>query len=315
MVTSSRIPGVLVAVLFVVVVVVLALSSATHVPDASSGATTSPTAPANPRPSGEYGPPLPVDASANPSLEAIPTHTGFKLPPSDFPPIPPAAAELGPQAVLQANTLYAHQPPTLSGCPLPATTQGEEEWHDAVRHQWDCVHVAWAPLFAAQGWSTSKPTVHFYPGAGSESPCGYFEAPAFYCSVDGGTVYFGSEHLKMATSWELSVNEMVNHEYSHHIQLVSGISGAWGEAAPESGLLRSELQAICWSAMMTFHNQSVDFDHEDWESWNQRLQTMRESDAHGTREVLVEWGTRGLYAGTVGDCNTWTTPELAVALG
>lgn len=313
MTTTSRARAVLMGVVFVVVVVALAFSSATPGRDSAPEAT-APSASPSPRPTGEYGPRRPADATANPSLEAIPTHGEFALPPSDFPPIPPAAAETGPQGVLQANALYPIAPPTLAGCPLPVTTQGEDEWQEAVRRQWDCVHVSWAPLFAAQGWSTAKPAVHFYAGAGADSDCGYFEAPAFYCGHGGGSVHFGGEHLQMATSWDLSVNEMVNHEYSHHIQLVAGISDAWGEAAPDSGVQRSELQAVCWSAMMTFANQSVEFDLADYESWNNRLQTMRESDAHGTREALVEWGSRGLYAESIGDCNTWTSPELALEL-
>ncbi|NHB84078.1 hypothetical protein G7085_03905 [Tessaracoccus sp. HDW20] len=39
-------------------------------------------------------------------------------------------------------------------------------------------------------------------------------------------MYFGQEHMEMAASWDLSVNEMVNHEYGHHLQKLAGITEA-----------------------------------------------------------------------------------------
>ena len=154
----------------------------------------------------------------------------------------------------------------------------------------------------------------FYPGRGSKSECGYLEAPAFYCAAGAGTVYFGGEHLVMAKGWDLSVNEMVNHEYGHHLQSLAGITAVKiGLRASDQIERRSELQATCWSAMFTYHNRTFDFGPSDLESWKERLEMMLEDGVHGNRESLRYWGMRGLYAQTMGDCNTWVAPEGEVA--
>lgn len=308
----SRTGVVVLAVAIVIAGAVIALSIARSGGDEAApfvAATPTPTPSPSPGKPGEYGPNQPPGSAANPSLEAIPTVPEFTLPPQDFAPIPPPDPADAKTAVLQANPLYDIPAPTLEGCPEPSTPQGEQEWRDIVRLQWRCVHESWVPVFERQDWPTEMPEVFFFPGAGSKSDCGYYEAPAFYCGLDGGSVFFGGEHLQMATQWDLSVNEMVNHEYGHHVQLLAGISDAWaGGDVSDVDVRRSELQAVCWSAMMTVRNTAVGFDLADYESWSQRLQTMRESHAHGNRAALVEWGTRGLYAETVGDCNTWTSP-------
>ncbi len=231
---------------------------------------------------------------------------------STLEPLPPANGSL--DAALQSNPLYALPAPTLRGCPAQTTLHDQKQWRKVVRQQWKCVHEAWVPIYEEMGWSTKMPEVMFYPGVGSKSDCGYFEAPAFYCAAKGGSVFFGGQHLEMAQQWNLSVNEMVNHEYSHHIQALAGISQAWSREknADDSLIRRSELQAVCWSGMMTVRNDAVKFGPDDAESWGKRLRTMRESEQHGTRASLVDWGTRGLRAQTIGDCNTWTVDEQRV---
>ncbi len=259
-------------------------------------------------------PPSPAptpSTSASASTEPPATQGPSGLPSSTFRPLPTPDGSLPP--ALQASPLYALPAPQLHGCPAPARPSSEQQWRDAVRAQWRCVHEAWTPVYEQLGVSTEPPPVYFYPGKGSKSDCGYFEAPAFYCAARGGSVYFGGEHLAIARDWDLAINEMVNHEYSHHVQSVTGISGAWGELGHKPSLVRrSELQAVCWSAMMTALNDAVDFDAAAYASWDRRLETMRESEEHGRRASLTAWGRRGLHARTIGDCNTWTADEQSV---
>ncbi len=261
--------------------------------------------------------PSPTSPSPTPSLAPSPTSTpsvtvsadpggrSWTLPERAWEPLPAADPE-SPLYALQATPLDDLPPVTLTGCPEPGRTGSQDEWKEAVRGQWSCVHAAWMPVFEQLGWSVVEPEVQFYPGAGSKSECGYLSAPAFYCSSGDGTVYFGQEHFEMAATWDLSVNEMVNHEYGHHIQKLAGITAAKLAMPPRNELeRRSELQATCWSAMMTYHNRSFGFNADDLASWNERLDTMLIDSVHGTRESLTYWGTRGLYAATVADCNTW----------
>lgn len=207
---------------------------------------------------------------------------------------------------LQTADVYGQNPVTLLDCPEPATVQTESDYRSTVRAQWSCVHAAWVPVFEAMGWSTVEPAVEFYPGKGSKSECGYLEAPAFYCSAGDGTAYFGGDHFVMAQKWDLSVNEMVNHEYGHHIQSLAGLTSAKQQVVGTDDVeRRSELQATCWSAMMTYHNRTFEFGQQDYDSWQARLDTMLVDGVHGSRESLRYWGTRGLYAETLNDCNTW----------
>lgn len=309
----SRFGVMLLAVAIVVAGAVVAISIATSNSTAGPKPVATPSPTFTPRPRTDvHGPERPASAEPNKSMEQIPRPEPGVLPEAQWEPIPDATAQDPLGLALQANPLYGVAAPDIAGCPEPAVPRSDQEWRDAVREQWRCLHESWVPILEANGWSTAMPEVFFYPGRGSKSDCGYFEAPAFYCGANEGSVYFGGDHLRMAQGWDLSVNEMVNHEYGHHLQRVSGITDAWRTdqtLSKDSSVRRSELQAVCWSAMMTYRNTAVGFDAGDYESWGNRLETMEESRTHGTREALVRWGTRGLYAETLGDCNTWTSPE------
>jgi len=274
--------------------------------------TVSPTPRPSPRP-----PALRPTPTATPTpvvtVSAEPGGRAWSLPAASWEPLPAPdpTSELYP---LQTTALDDLPAVTLAGCPEPSVVTTEDDCKAAVRAQWSCVHRAWVPVYRQLGWSTVEPEVMFYPGTGSKSECGYLSAPAFYCSSGYGTVYFGREHMEMAASWDLSVNEMVNHEYGHHLQKLAGITDA-KLALPAGNELerRSELQATCWSAMMTYHNRSFGFGAADLDSWRGRLQTMLIDNVHGNRESLTTWGMRGLYAATVGQCNTWVAPAEDVA--
>ncbi|GAA4904682.1 neutral zinc metallopeptidase [Tessaracoccus lubricantis] len=214
----------------------------------------------------------------------------------------------------QVTPLDALPPVTLERCAQPQTVDSVTAWESAVRDQWYCVHRSWAPILQRLGWPTAAPRVHFFSGEGDDSECGYLEAPAFYCSAGGGSVHFGARHFDMARTWDLSINEMVNHEYGHHLQSLAGITRAkTAMADAPSTERRAELQATCWSAAMTRHNEAIGFGQEQYDSWVARLETMRADGVHGSRESLLYWGTRGLYAATMNDCNTWAVAEGEVA--
>ncbi|HRA04571.1 MAG TPA: hypothetical protein PK963_04230 [Arachnia sp.] len=256
-------------------------------------------------PAVEAGPGGPQAPLAGPGEWSLPELDWAALPSPD-----PAS----PWAAAQRTPLDEVPSVTLRGCPPPATTLTEEAWRGAVTAQWDCVHAAWEPVLRGLGWPTTRPAVEFFTGEGSGSGCGYLEAPAFYCSADDGVVHFGEGHLRMAESWDLAVNEMVNHEYGHHLQHLAGITDVKLSLPPDGELeRRSELQAICWSAMMTAHNDAVTLNEVTYSSWVGRLDTMLVDGVHGSRESIQHWGLRGLYAATAGDCNAWVAPPEAVA--
>ena len=266
-----------------------------------------------PTPSGTVEPASPTPGVITTIVSPAPGGRSWSLPAATWDPLPPAdpASPLYP---MQVTALDALPPVAPTGCPEPSIVTTTKEWKLAVRAQWSCVHRAWRPIYEQLGWSSVEPEVMFYPGTGSKSDCGYLSAPAFYCSSGTGTVFFGQEHMDMATTWDLAVNEMVNHEYAHHVQKLAGITEA-KLALPSSNEVerRSELQATCLSAMMTIHNRSFGFNADDFDSWRGRLDTMLIDTVHGNRASLIYWGTRGLYASTVGDCNTWVALAEDVA--
>lgn len=282
-------------------------------PSAEATSLASPSASGDRTPSATTSP-LPPMTTAPPPVTVAPEPGGrpWVLPDRQWAPIPAPdpASKLYP---MQVSMLDELPPVPLTGCPEPRAVTDEEDWKAAVRGQWSCLHRAWVPVFEQLGWSVVEPEVRFYPGVGSNSDCGYLSAPAFYCSYGSGAVYFGAEHFTMASDWDLSVNEMVNHEYGHHLQKLAGITSAKLSLPPSNELeRRAELQSTCWSAMFTYHNRSFGFDATHFESWTTRLDTMLVDDVHGSRESLTYWGTRGLYAETVGDCNTWRAPAEQV---
>lgn len=274
-------------------------------------------------------------ASATPTSERPePTPDPALTSPSELPSSPPGSGPAGPWQLpervwdvlptpatlddlwttLQAVELLDELPPVLVDCPPVQTVSTEVEYRELVRQQWHCVHAAWTPVLERKRWSTVEPSIHFFTGTGSESDCGYLEAPAFYCSADSGKVYFGDGHMEMAMDWDLSLNEMVNHEYAHHVQSLAGITTAKLQLTQTDEIeRRAELQATCWSATMTRNSETVGFDQDHWDSWQQRLETMTIDGIHGSRESILYWGTRGLYAETLGDCNTWSVDDEAVS--
>lgn len=266
----------------------------------------------SPRQAAEPAPPPSATPSASPSVSPAPGPDEWRLPERTWAPLPPADPA-SPLYGAQSTALDALSPVALEGCPTPTALVGEEQWRLAVAEQWRCVHASWAPVFAQLGWPADEPALEFFAGEGTDSDCGYLEAPAFYCASGSGHVYFGDGHYAMATAWVLSVNEMVNHEYGHHLQHLSGVTAAKLQS-PHSAELerRAELQATCWAATMTMHNTALAFDDAALASWMARLDTMLVDGVHGSRESIRYWGTRGLYAETLGDCNTWVVAADAV---
>lgn len=251
-------------------------------------------------------PPASPDQPPAPSPRPEPGPTTWQLPDQEWAPVPPLSTSDEIWAQLQAIQLLDEAPALLSGCPAPQTVDTEAEYRELVLQQWRCIHASWVPMFKRLGFSTVEPRVMFFTGEGSASDCGYLEAPAFYCSAELGSVYFGSGHQEMAMDWDLSINEMVNHEYGHHLQNVAGITEAKLQLEQTDEIeRRAELQATCWSAAMTYNNEDVGFGEDDWYGWQNRLETMTLDNVHGSRGSILHWGTRGLYAKTFQDCNTW----------
>lgn len=253
-------------------------------------------------------------AQTDPSPSPEPGPGAWELPPRYWEPLTMPETATPDWYPLGGNTINDAPAVVLDDCPAPATVASLAEYQRLVTQQWDCLHAAFVPMFEAMGASTVRPALVFYTGIGSRSECGWIEAPAFYCSAGEGTGYFGTEHFEMTKTWDLAINEMVNHEYGHHVQKTVGITAAKLRVANgEDVERRAELQAICWSGMLTIHSENVRFSQPEFEGWIARVDAMVSSDVHGTRQSLEYWGMRGLWAEGFGDCNTWVADDELVA--
>lgn len=258
--------------------------------------------------------PVPVQRVSDDAIIASPAAGAWQLPPNPWGSLPSADPLPSQLAELASNPINDVRVVSLgSDCPGPEAPREYGRYQELVTQQWECLQNAFHPVLASAGASTDEAAVEFFSGTGADSECGRIEAPAFYCSAGDGTVYFGTEHFRMAQEWDLSINEMVNHEYGHHLQHVFGITAGKAAAEGEDLDRRMELQAICWSAGLTYQNRAVGFDATDYQGWQERLDAMVASDIHGARGSLEEWGMRGLWASNLGDCNTWAAPADRVS--
>ena len=252
--------------------------------------------------------------SSAPVTPAEPAPGNWQLPDRQWEPYPTPSVMEPPLAALAGNVFYRFPVAELEGCPAPAVASDALAWREAVTAHWSCLHAAFVPVFEQMHARTAPAEVHFFEGAGADSPCGWIEAPAFYCSAGDGSVHFGSEHLRMALEWDLAVTEMVGHEYGHHIQNVTGMTEAKLQLVDSADAeRRAELQAICWAGTLAIHITSVRFGEEEFRGWEDRVAAMVTSEVHGSRESLDYWGMRGLWADSFGDCNTWLAPSERVS--
>lgn len=176
-----------------------------------------------------------------------------------------------------------------------------------------CVQDAWRPVLAELGLFSTEIPHFFYDGASATSPCGTTEAPAFYCSANGGSIYFG-EGLLSGTSWDpIWAKNLVSHEYGHHVQNSSGFFEAMEILPPGNETLRRlEIQATCFAIATMRGDDSIEVDGEFYNTLEPHLRSILDDGQHGSQESLVYWGLRGFHGSTLGECNTWVVGSEGV---
>lgn len=262
----------------------------------------------------EQRPEEPVaEPSATASRSAEPEPEGWQLPERTWPAIPPANSSDPHWRVLQTSELYSARFPAHTGCPPPAYADDYSEMEAYLTQQMACIQNAWREVQGQLGYRAADIPVHFFRGAGVSSACGYVEAPAFYCSADGGAIYFGQGTLDWATFQPFGMKDMATHEFGHHLQAQAGFFEASYYLGDSNDLIRrSELQATCFGHGMIGRDDSFVMDDAHYEELRLKHQQALEDDTHGSNEANDFWGFRGLYATSVSQCNTWTSPSSDV---
>lgn len=267
-------------------------------------------------------PPVTLSPPEEPETPLMPPDTdpddeswppGWVLPERTWPEIPPATSSDPNWMVVQTSPLYATSFPEHTGCPAPAYAYTHAEMEGYITQQMACIQQAWKDVQRELGFSTQDIPVHFYQGSGINSACGYVEAPAFYCSADGGAIYFGQGTLDWGSFQIFGMKDMAAHEYGHHLQAQAGFFEAMYYLGDDDEIVRrSELQATCFGQGMIGRDDSFVMDEEYYFQLTLKHQQVVEDGTHGSNASNDFWGFRGLYATSLSECNTWTSPSSDV---
>ncbi|MGV9746459.1 KPN_02809 family neutral zinc metallopeptidase [Rhodococcus zopfii] len=188
-----------------------------------------------------------------------------------------------------------------------------------------------------------RPEVQLFSGSvGTGCGNATSEVGPFYCPADQ-TAYFDTSFFQElvtrfgSSGGPLAQEYVVAHEFGHHLQTQLGdIGRAQADPrGPESGAVRTELQADCYAGVWAYHADKMvdpdtgqpflvpltDNDVRDALSaasavGDDRIQAAAtgrvnpEAWTHGSSEQRQKWFLAGYRSGEVGACDTYSAPNL-----
>jgi uncharacterized protein len=198
--------------------------------------------------------------------------------------------------------------------------------------------TAWGEIFAQAGRTYERPKLVLFSGA-VESACGLAEAAVgpFYCPADHKVYidlsFYHDLQARFGAPGDFAQAYVVAHEVGHHVQTLLGISERnmaarqrASEAEANTLSVRQELQADCFAGIWA-HNadrsrallEAGDIEEglnaasaigDDRLQKQSRGYVAPESFTHGSSAQRVRWFKRGLEAGSLTECDTFSTREL-----
>jgi hypothetical protein len=219
----------------------------------------------------------------------------------------PSAIE---ERLLVRNPIY---PLKLRGrCPGASATSDEAAYRRQVSALLECLAAAYKPLVEEAGFDF-RPVKHTHFNASVETPCGRTEDEfAFYCESNS-TIYFSRQVFESADQARLATADTVIHEYAHHVQSMVEIFAHSESLSPRAVTVRrEELQAFCWTYYAFTAIDGFDPDPDDRVMFSRIFANTDDPDGHGSVAAQQYWGPRGLAAGSLGACNTWSVPAETV---
>jgi hypothetical protein len=191
----------------------------------------------------------------------------------------------------------------------------------------------WRQIFTERGTSYAPPVLVLFTDA-TQSACGLGQAAMgpFYCPADRKVYldlsFFRDLEQRFGAPGDFAQAYVIAHEVGHHVQTLLGVSQRMASmrartSAAEANALsvRQELQADCYAGVWGHYAARRDLlDPGDAEEGlraaaaigDDRLQRQSqgrmvpESFTHGTSEQRVRWLRRGLTAGRLDACDTFT---------
>lgn len=298
--------GIVAIILVVVPTLLVAVGMSTREP---APAVTS-TAP-EPQPDPTPSQPQPDPTTPEPEPEPPPSPepeppSGFQLPPRDFGELPPPHSTDPAWVTVQQSDFYAAAFPVSQGCPEPAYVEDMATLEAWTTAQLACLQTAWDPVLTSLGYPNHDIPHHYYRGSEVTSPCGTSVAPAFYCSANGGAIYFGEDLLLGTAHDPIWGKDLVAHEYGHHLQSLSGFFDVYHQLPGGNEVQRRiEVQATCYAMGMLRRDTSHVLTQESFDRLEPHLRSFLDDGIHGSPDTLAYWGMRGFYAEATADCNTW----------
>jgi len=236
--------------------------------------------------------------------------------------------------------------PLLDQKPAPASQTGQTELSEADRQAGAFVSVTladteevWSAVLPDQaGLRYAPPVLVLYSGV-TGSPCGTASGATgpFYCPQDRkvylDTAFFATMARDLGAGGDFAAAYVVAHEVAHHVQNELGIlaqanarRAQVSEAESNAISVRIELQADClagvWAAHADARFGSIEPGDVD-EAVNAAARIgddtlaraagrvpMPDSFSHGTSAQRARWLQRGMQAGRIDDCDTFSARKL-----
>jgi uncharacterized protein len=214
-------------------------------------------------------------------------------------------------------------------CALPPFRRDTASLDAFYRALVGCLDAAWQPVLRAGDLPFEAPHLNLavHPG---RTGCGnpdtdpeLDEFTAMYCPADQ-TLYLPVDRLKKVDRGGSSSHlAVVAHEYSHHIQQLSGLLGAAAEQTDKVGdhtpagnafTRRTELQANCFAGL--FLAAAAGRGAIPRNLATQAVAEFRYGglpETHGSSAHQASWAKKGYTKRTTAACNTWAAAPSEIS--
>ena len=239
-----------------------------------------------------------------------------------------------PTVVLQQGASVEPRSPSST----TPTSPEQDELADFVSVVLADTEDTWEGIFQELGGDYQEPVLVLFSGA-VESACGFAQAAVgpFYCPVDQKVYidlsFYDDLKTRHQAPGDFAQAYVIAHEVGHHVQNITGISRQVRQAQQQAGevqanqlSVRLELQADCFAGIWAHH---ADEDRQILEQGDiqealnaasaigdDRLQRQTrgyvapDSFTHGSSEQRMRWFFRGLEAGSLEQCDTFSAENI-----
>src|SRR5687767_12886506 len=240
-----------------------------------------------------------------------------------------------PSVVLQGGPT---EPPPMTQEQSPSASPGADPMKEFVSAVLADTEDTWRVLFRDMGREYREPRLVLFSGAVS-SACGMAQSASgpFYCPPDQKVYldmsFFRDLQNRFRAPGDFAQAYVIAHEVGHHVQTLLGISqkvrGLQQRASEREAnalSVRQELQADCFAGVWAFHAhrsrqvlEAGDVEEglnaaaaigDDRLQRQSRGTVVPDAFTHGSSAQRVRWFKKGIEAGDVRQCDTFSASAL-----